>query len=89
MTEYFFYILRCRDNSLYCGQTNNLQKRLKEHQLGKGRSAKYTRGRGPVELVYYEAFDSIQNAMRREREVKKWRKDRKEKLVKSKGSLWE
>ncbi|PIP15279.1 endonuclease, partial [Candidatus Roizmanbacteria bacterium CG23_combo_of_CG06-09_8_20_14_all_35_49] len=52
--SYYFYILRCSDNSLYCGQTNNLQRRINEHNFDKNKSAKYLRGKTPVKLVYSE-----------------------------------
>ena len=55
------YILKCSDNSLYTGWTNDIKHRLKMHNEGKG--AKYTRGRGPVELVYLEEFDTKQEAI--------------------------
>ena len=58
------YILKCSDNSLYTGWTNDIKHRLKMHNEGKG--AKYTRGRGPVELVYLEEFDTKQEAMSKE-----------------------
>ena len=64
------YILKCSDNSLYTGWTNDIKHRLKMHNEGKG--AKYTRGRGPVELVYLEEFD---------KEAKIKRLTRKEKLL--------
>lgn len=57
------YILKCNDNSLYTGWTNDITHRLKMHNEGKG--AKYTRGRGPVELVYLEEFETKQEAMSR------------------------
>lgn len=79
--SYYFYILRCADNTLYCGQTNDLVKRLAEHNSGNSRGAKYTRGRRPVALAYYEKHASLRKALKREAEVKKWKKDRKEKLV--------
>lgn len=72
----YTYVLRCADGSLYCGWTNHLEERVKAHNEGKG--AKYTRGRGPVELVYYEEFETKSEAMRREWEIKKM--DRKDKL---------
>jgi len=78
---YYFYIVRCSDNSLYCGQTNNLKRRINEHNFDKAKSAKYLRARKPVVLVYSEEFTTIQLAMAREREVKKWRKIAKERLV--------
>ena len=71
------YILKCNDNSLYTGWTNDITHRLKMHNEGKG--AKYTRGRGPVELVYLEEFETKQEAMGREAKIK--RLTRKEKLL--------
>ena len=71
------YILKCNDNSLYTGWTNDITHRLKMHNEGKG--AKYTRGRGPVELVYLEEFETKQEAMSREARIK--RLTRKEKLL--------
>ena len=56
MNENYTYILRCADGTYYCGWTNNLDRRLKAHNEGKG--AKYTRSRRPVALVYYEAFST-------------------------------
>ncbi len=79
---YYFYILRCSDNSLYCGMTSNLGRRLKEHNSTGTKGAKYTRAKKPVVLVYSEKFPTIQLAMNREFEVKKWTKSRKEQLVK-------
>ena len=61
------YILKCNDNSLYTGWTNDITHRLKMHNEGKG--AKYTRGRGPVELVYLEEFETKQEAMGREAKI--------------------
>ena len=71
------YILKCNDNSLYTGWTNDITHRLKMHNEQKG--AKYTRGRGPVELVYLEEFETKQEAMSREAKIK--RLTRKEKLL--------
>jgi putative endonuclease len=78
---YYFYMLRCSDNSLYSGITNNLDRRLKEHNSSTSRSAKYTRAKQPVKLVYTEEFPTIQQAMAREREIKKWPKAKKEALI--------
>ena len=64
----FTYILKCSDGSLYTGWTNDLERRVKAHNAGKG--AKYTKSRRPVELVYFEAFSTKQEAMRREWEIK-------------------
>ena len=60
-SKHYFYVLECSDNSLYAGYTNNLDKRIAVHNAGKG--AKYTRARGPVTCVYYEIFDTKQQAM--------------------------
>lgn len=75
----YTYILRCRDKSLYTGWTNDIEKRLREHNEGRG--AKYTRGRTPVELVYYEAFDTKEEAMKREYAIKHMSRSQKEKLI--------
>lgn len=73
------YILRCADDTLYCGWTNDLEHRLKTHNSGKG--AKYTRSRLPVELVYSESTDSPSAALHREREIKKLSRGEKLKLI--------
>ena len=75
----YVYILKCSDNTLYTGWTNNLEKRLKVHQSGKG--AKYTRGRLPVELLYFEEFEEKSDALKREIGIKKLSKEKKLKLV--------
>ncbi len=80
---YFFYIVRCSDNSLYCGQTNNLKRRITEHNSGKSKSAKYLRGKKPVELVYYEKYKTLQEAMKREIQIKKWTRAKKKSLIQS------
>ena len=79
---FYFYIVRCSDNSLYCGQTNNLEIRIKEHNSSKARGAKYLRARKPVKLVYYEEYRTLQLAMKREWQVKQWSKAKKEALIK-------
>lgn len=78
---YYFYIVRCSDNSLYCGQTNNLETRIIEHNSPTIRGAKYTRARKPVKLVYSEKYKTLREAMKREWQVKKWTKAKKEALV--------
>lgn len=75
----YIYILRCCDGSLYTGWTNNLDKRVKTHQAGRG--GKYTRARLPVELVYFEQFNTKQDAMRREWEIKQLRHSEKLRLI--------
>lgn len=82
MKGFVVYILRTSKNTLYTGQTNNLEKRLKKHQSGKG--AKYMRSFENFELVYSEHFSTRSEAMRREIEIKSWPKNKKESLVK----LW-
>ena len=78
---YYFYILRCRDNSLYCGITPNLSQRIKDHNLHPSKGAKYTKSRRPVALVYSEKHESINVALKREAEVKKWTKIKKESFI--------
>ena len=68
MAEYWVYILRCADGTLYTGITDNLPRRLAAHNGGKG--AKYTRGRGPVVLVHQESCPDRSAALRRERAIK-------------------
>lgn len=77
--EWYLYILRCKDGSLYTGITVDLEKRLAAHRSGKG--AKYTRGRAPLELVYTEKCPDHSTALRRELEIKGLAREEKEKLV--------
>lgn len=78
----YTYILKCSDDTLYTGWTNDLEKRLKAHNDGKG--AKYTKVRLPVEIVYYESFETKQEAMRREYEIKQLTRKQKELLIEEK-----
>ena len=71
----YTYIVRCSDGSLYTGWTNDLEKRIKAHNEGKG--AKYTKSRRPVELVYYEAFEKKEEAMSREWAIKQMSREEK------------
>ncbi len=75
----YTYILQCGDGTLYCGWTNRLNERVRAHNEGKG--AKYTKGRRPVTLVYYEAFATKNEALRRECEIKKLSRDEKLQLI--------
>lgn len=75
----YTYILSCRDGSLYTGWTNNLEKRIKDHNDGKG--AKYTKTRRPVALAYYEEFETKSDAMRREYEIKQMSRKQKMALI--------
>ena len=77
----YTYMLRCRDGSLYTGWTNDLDKRLACHNAGKG--ARYTKSRKPVELVYYEAFYTKEEAMRREYAIKQLTVREKHSLIES------
>ena len=77
----YTYIVKCSDETFYTGWTNDLEKRIEMHNSGKG--AKYTKARLPVELVYYEAFDTKEEAMSREWHIKKLRLAKKEQLVQS------
>ncbi|MBE5977254.1 GIY-YIG nuclease family protein [Lacrimispora xylanisolvens] len=72
----YTYLVKCADNTLYCGWTNHLEKRMEAHNQGRG--AKYTKTRRPVELVYYESYPTKEEAMRREVQIKKL--SRKDKL---------
>ena len=78
---YLLYILRCSDNSLYCGMTTNLEKRLKEHNSKTSKGAKYLRAKKPVVIVYTETYTDIKTAMQREYEIKQWTKANKEELI--------
>lgn len=84
-TEYFVYILRTSLNTLYIGQTNNLERRLKEHQSKSAKSAKYVRCFDSVELVYVENQKTRGDALRREHELRKLTKIKKEELVAKKA----
>lgn len=77
--ENYTYILRCGDGSYYTGWTNDLKKRVKAHQEGRG--AKYTKAKQPVELVYYEVFATKQEAMQREYAIKQLTHKQKEQLI--------
>ena len=77
----YTYIVKCSDNTLYTGWTNNLEKRIKSHNAGKG--AKYTKSRLPVTLVYYETFQTKEEAMRREWEIKHLTRNKKLQLLTS------
>ncbi|WP_066302003.1 GIY-YIG nuclease family protein [Bacillus sp. FJAT-29937] len=85
--NHLFYVLQCRDHSLYAGYTNNLEKRIMLHNEGKG--AKYTRGRGPVRLVFSKAYDNKSDALKAEYEFKQWpRKKKEEYLINETGGTY-
>ncbi len=78
---YYVYILRTSSDTLYIGQTNNLEKRIKEHRSKSSRSARYIRYFSSFELVYHEKYSTRGEAMRRENRLKTWSRARKETLV--------
>ncbi len=82
----YTYIVKCSDETLYTGWTNNLKKRLEAHNSGKG--AKYTKNRRPVELVYFEEYDTKQEAMQREYAIKQLSRQKKLALIHSHQSIF-
>ena len=79
MSTNYTYIVRCSDGTYYTGWTNDIDKRIKSHNDGSG--SKYTRTRRPVVLVYYETFETRQEAMSREWHIKHMSREEKEKLI--------
>lgn len=85
--KHYFYVLLCRDGSFYAGYTNDLERRIKLHNEGKG--AKYTRGRGPVQLVFSREFADKSAALKAEYQFKQLSRPKKrEFLVKEKGEAY-
>lgn len=78
---WFVYMVKCRDETLYTGTTNDLEARITTHNSGRG--AKYTRSRGPVQLVYSEKHEDRSSALKREAAIKKLKKAEKQKLTQS------
>lgn len=78
----FMYILQCNDQTFYTGSTKNLERRLEEHSNGLG--ANYTKKRLPITLVYYEFYDSIKTAFKREKQVQNWSHEKKKALIQKK-----
>ena len=77
--KWVVYMLRCKDNSIYTGITNDLKKRIETHLSGNG--SKYLRGKLPLKLVYRESFQDRSTASKREIEIKKLNKKEKELLI--------
>ena len=75
----YTYMLKCSDGTLYTGWTNDLEKRVETHNSGKG--AKYTKARRPVELAYYEEFETKEQAMKREYAIKQLGRKEKQKII--------
>ena len=86
-TSWELYILRCGDGTLYTGIARDAEKRLEVHRSGKG--AKYTRGRGPLQIVYRERCPDHGTALRREYAIKQLSRDKKERLILQSASLKE
>lgn len=80
MKQYFVYILLCNDSSYYTGITNDLERRFHEHQSGKN-SKSFTYKRRPLKLVFYESFNDVNQAIAFEKQVKGWRRAKKEALI--------
>ena len=78
--KWYLYVLRCGDGTLYTGITTDVQARFAQHQAGKG--AKYTRGRGPLVVVYTEECEDHSAALKRELAVKALSREEKEKMLK-------
>ena len=78
--SYYVYVLLCEDGSYYTGYAKDIDSRLKQHMTGVG--ARYTKLHRPKRIVYAEEFDTIREAMKREREIKRLSHDEKEKLLK-------
>lgn len=79
MQKHYVYLVRCSDDTLYCGYSTDVAARERAHNEGKG--AKYTRRRRPVKVVYWEEYDTRSDAMRREYAIKKMKKWEKEELI--------
>ena len=75
----YTYMLKCSDGTIYTGWTNDLEKRVEAHNSGKG--AKYTKARRPVELAYYEDFETKEQAMKREYAIKQLGRKEKQELI--------
>ena len=80
MRLYFVYILKCKDNSFYTGFTNNLERRLYEHNAGLSKDS-YTYDKRPVELVWYEMFTEPTQAILIEKKIKGWSRRKKQALI--------
>jgi predicted GIY-YIG superfamily endonuclease len=78
---YIVYVLRFSDNSLYIGQTNNLEQRIKDHSNKKERASKFSKEHDAFKLVYQEEYNSRLDSMRREKQLKGWTRAKKEALA--------
>lgn len=82
--NHFFYVLECKDDSYYAGYTNDLEKRVRVHNEGKG--AKYTRAKRPVHCIYYEVFETKRQAMQAEYQFKQLTREAKKRYM-EKGQM--
>ena len=80
--RFYVYLVLCSDNSFYCGYAKDLKKRIEVHNSSKG-GAKYTHGRQPVVLKYFEEFPDLSSVLKREYEIKRMNHYQKLKLVRS------
>jgi putative endonuclease len=87
MPDWFLYIIRCGDSSLYTGITTDVQRRLAEHRGKGGKGARYLRGRGPLIVVYKRKAGTRSGALKMEYKVKSMKKKEKEKLIITKNNL--
>jgi putative endonuclease len=82
MSDWYLYLIRCRDNTLYTGISTDVDRRLAQHQSEGNAGSRYLKGRGPLSLVFQKKLGSRSLALKVERRVKKMSKARKEKLIK-------
>ncbi len=80
MKSYFVYFLACRDESFYTGVTNNIERRIREHQSGFNQHC-YTYRRRPVVLVFFEEYHNVLEAISREKQIKGWSRNKKKALI--------
>lgn len=78
--KHYVYIVECADGTFYTGYTRDVKRRINEHNYG-SRSAKYTRSRRPVKLIYTEEYSNISDALKREHQIKKLSRNQKKKLI--------
>ncbi len=79
MSRFYIYILRCSDDTYYTGCTSDIERRVRQHNQAKN-GAHYTKIRRPVELIYSEQYETLALARKREAAIKKWNRERKERL---------
>ena len=85
MPDWYLYLIRCRDSTLYTGISTDVDRRLAQHQGEGNAGSRYLKGRGPLSLVFQEKLGSKSLALKVERRVKRMSKARKEKLIKVSG----